>query len=324
MTTISNPSLSLPLNNEDSVPILRGLPNPPKELDISFKKPSIFETIKKVTWGKFFKGIIESRTFKVSIATTVVTLAAALLLTNPPNWALITVGVSAVATFMLISKAYDVYLHRDSALLGQTLGFEWSALGYGFMQLLGIDQFNTIDFRRDKRQGTIVIGVAPNLNGSFIKALNHEGITAIVNLTDDADARTVPGTRLNETEPQGVFQPYDKKGKGLKLRYDDRGNCINYKHYPIRDHIIPTGKQGMQWLGINADAIHRMVENGEKIYVHCRGGVGRSSLAICAYLIKHKGYRPSEAADCVKKSRPGATCASKKKLLCLLEFEKSL
>ena len=303
-------------------------------------KPPIFKDNISLSWGKCAKNVLCSRTFKVIVGTIALLGAGAFLLTTPPGWAILGIAISSLALKLLLiigtaagllitapiitsqlSKLADLCLGRDKGkFAGQTLEFELSAIHYRRKQEKGRDQFNIITVPTEQGPPIeIGLGVAPRLDGPFASRLNSEGFTAIVNVLDNAlnEDRT-RSLRLDETGG-GHFQYQGYNEGNLHIRYDEFNHPINYAHYPIEDHALPSP----EWLNRVAQTIHLMIRHGEKVYVHCRGGVGRSSLAICAYLIKYHGYTAPQAADHVKNFRKKATCARADKLACLTAFQDS-
>jgi len=89
----------------------------------------------------------------------------------------------------------------------------------------------------------------------------------------------------------------------LEVRDDlNEVEAMGYEVHPfdIRDFSPPTLLQ--------MDAFNDLVQDSgeKKILVHCLGGYGRTGTMLAAYLMKHKGYRASDAIEFVRKRRPGA------------------
>lgn len=64
-----------------------------------------------------------------------------------------------------------------------------------------------------------------------------------------------------------------------------------------------------------ADFIDSQIREGKNVYVHCRAGVGRSAMAVAAYLIKYKGMKVNDAMDTIKQARPESTIKKKEAAL---------
>lgn len=58
---------------------------------------------------------------------------------------------------------------------------------------------------------------------------------------------------------------------------------VQYKRCPIPDFDIPT-KEGMKEI---LDTIDSAVASNHKVYVHCRGGIGRTGMTVGCYLARH-------------------------------------
>lgn len=58
---------------------------------------------------------------------------------------------------------------------------------------------------------------------------------------------------------------------------------VNYHRFAIRDHNIPSSETMKHIL----DTIDTEIDNGNPVYVHCWGGVGRTGITVACYLIRH-------------------------------------
>lgn len=103
------------------------------------------------------------------------------------------------------------------------------------------------------------------------EAMQHEGITAILNLRE---AR------------------HDDRAKGIS------GDC--YLHLVTRDNTPVS----LEDLHRAADFIQQIAQQGGKVYVHCGVGVGRAPSAAAAYFIKYQSMTPDEAIRFMKRARP--------------------
>ncbi|CCV01864.1 Putative tyrosine phosphatase [Invertebrate iridescent virus 22] len=85
--------------------------------------------------------------------------------------------------------------------------------------------------------------------------------------------------------------------KGIHLYSHLVNNWINY---PIKDQGIPENKKNfLIFLFIIQMAIESL-KPGEKLYLHCRGGHGRSSLVISCFLCLLFGVSPNESLNLIK------------------------
>lgn len=70
---------------------------------------------------------------------------------------------------------------------------------------------------------------------------------------------------------------------------------------PVKDETAPTQKQ----LKVGVDFLAEIIKLGEKVYVHCRNGHGRSPTLVAAYFVS-LGMEVDEAIEKIKASRPEA------------------
>ena len=66
---------------------------------------------------------------------------------------------------------------------------------------------------------------------------------------------------------------------------------VQYVRKPIPDHGLPRAREHMAEIQAAIDAA---LASGRRIYVHCRAGIGRTSLAVACHLIEHG--MPADAA----------------------------
>lgn len=65
-------------------------------------------------------------------------------------------------------------------------------------------------------------------------------------------------------------------------------------NFNIPDRQIPYDKQGFTSLIVH---ISKLLENGKKIYIHCKGGNGRSGMTVAATLMYINKISPEEALE---------------------------
>ena len=75
-------------------------------------------------------------------------------------------------------------------------------------------------------------------------------------------------------------------------------------HLPIVDGQIPDEEFEHKWRNVGAK-LRQILRNGQKIVVHCKGGLGRTG-TIAARLLVELGMNPKEAIKKVREVRPGA------------------
>ncbi len=79
---------------------------------------------------------------------------------------------------------------------------------------------------------------------------------------------------------------------------------LGWYHWPIPDGGIPDVEFEHRWRAHAAD-LHGRLAAGRRLFVHCRGGLGRSGV-IAARLLVEAGAEPHAAIDRVRAARPGA------------------
>jgi protein-tyrosine phosphatase len=79
---------------------------------------------------------------------------------------------------------------------------------------------------------------------------------------------------------------------------------MQWIHLEITDGGIPDERFEQPWLQVRAQLISALA-NGERVLVHCRGGLGRTGLVVAKLLIE-TGVSPDEAIKSVRTARKGA------------------
>jgi len=118
---------------------------------------------------------------------------------------------------------------------------------------------------------------------SNIEAIKNWGASAVISL-------------LNDTE----LKKYNSKLLGNSIT--DAG--LIWFHHPFEDHCVPTESFTKYWK-TQQEKLHELLNNGEKVMIHCRGGKGRTGL-ICAQILLEMGINLDHAVALVKKNRKGA------------------
>jgi predicted NAD-dependent protein-ADP-ribosyltransferase YbiA (DUF1768 family) len=68
-----------------------------------------------------------------------------------------------------------------------------------------------------------------------------------------------------------------------------------YINYPILDRRVPTNWKSFSQFIINMGEIIKNLQTGEKVYIHCKGGHGRSGVVVACLLCYLYKITPSEA-----------------------------
>ncbi len=79
---------------------------------------------------------------------------------------------------------------------------------------------------------------------------------------------------------------------------------MDWHHLPIVDGGVPDPAFEQRWPGVSAQ-LRNALEDGQRVFVHCRGGLGRAG-TISARLLVEVGATASEAIRRVRAARPGA------------------
>lgn len=79
---------------------------------------------------------------------------------------------------------------------------------------------------------------------------------------------------------------------------------IGWRHVPIPDFGAPTGRVAALWPQVS-DAARRALSRGGRVFVHCRGGCGRSGMAVLRLMVE-TGEDPDAALARLRDVRPCA------------------
>lgn len=88
------------------------------------------------------------------------------------------------------------------------------------------------------------------------------------------------------------------------LGQEVRRRFMEWHHLPIQDVSIPDAAFEALWPESSA-RLHRLIESGGRVLIHCKGGLGRAGM-ISARLLVELGANPSDAISAVRAVRPGA------------------
>jgi ADP-ribosylglycohydrolase/protein-tyrosine phosphatase len=83
-----------------------------------------------------------------------------------------------------------------------------------------------------------------------------------------------------------------------------KGAGLSWMHLPIRDVSIPGEAFERRWVYFG-HRLRGLLIRGERVVLHCRGGLGRTGL-IAARLLVESGTTPEQAIEQVRAARPGA------------------
>lgn len=215
------------------------------------------------------------------------------VISSPLFWA--TLKVAALIGVTITSLAFPALI--PVTILAPTLGVGLVTLGievyllhkplaYEFLLYFGLFE-NWIHPENRPWWSTItdnvILGAIPLKNKKHIKKIEREGVSSVLSILE-----------LFELTPKMLSVP---------ANYEDWAKRnIRHKQIPAADFKpVPVHQ-----LAEAVEYIHDHVHSGGKVYVHCKSGVGRSTMVVSAYLLK---YHPRiktvrQAVSYIKERRP--------------------
>jgi hypothetical protein len=91
-------------------------------------------------------------------------------------------------------------------------------------------------------------------------------------------------------EPDEPVQPYKAQ---LDRLCRDRCISVDYISQPLPERGVPDHAEDVACL---LRAVRSVVERGERAYIHCSDGVGRTGMVVGCWLVE-RGYDPEDALD---------------------------
>ena len=79
---------------------------------------------------------------------------------------------------------------------------------------------------------------------------------------------------------------------------------IAWHHLPIPDQDVPDERFLKAWPTLSGE-LHALLAGGQRILIHCRGGLGRTGL-VAACLLVERGFQANAAIRRVRAARPHA------------------
>jgi protein-tyrosine phosphatase len=79
---------------------------------------------------------------------------------------------------------------------------------------------------------------------------------------------------------------------------------LQWFHLPIEDDHAPAAEFAAAWQA-QRDAVHRLLDAGKRVAIHCKGGSGRTGL-MAAQILRERGWSKDDAVAAVKAVRPNA------------------
>ncbi|MDC5703262.1 cyclin-dependent kinase inhibitor 3 family protein [Vibrio europaeus] len=139
----------------------------------------------------------------------------------------------------------------------------------------------------DVENGALVLTPCPGTKGVELEAsltqLKEQGVEAIVTALDDA-----------ELASKGVSE-LGAKAQQLSMQWFQ---------IEIEDDCAPGAEFAAKWQAASPE-LHKIVDNGGKVAMHCMGGSGRTGL-FAAHLLLEKQWKLEDIVREVQALRPGA------------------
>lgn len=136
-------------------------------------------------------------------------------------------------------------------------------------------------------EGCVLAGQYPSAKDDLettltkLKLLTEAGIDTIIDLTEPTEGLTPYADHLDVAAVEG------------------RGPIKRISH-PIRDVDVTTAEHYDRII----DDIEAALEAGEKVYIHCWGGVGRTGTVVGIWHV-HRGLNPDQALARIAAARKG-------------------
>lgn len=142
--------------------------------------------------------------------------------------------------------------------------------------------------------GRVGMSIAPgkkDLNG-FTGAHDRE-------LTVDLDALF---GQFQATVFVSLMEDFEYRRFGISSLFREvRERGAQVVHYPIVDVSVPTSPATFRVL---VERLYALVQTGERIFVHCKGGLGRTGLVVACLLVR-LGHSAPEAVRITRETRKG-------------------
>ncbi|WP_200904247.1 phosphatase domain-containing putative toxin [Vibrio sp. VPAP30] len=139
----------------------------------------------------------------------------------------------------------------------------------------------------DVENGALVLTPCPGTKGVELEAslaqLKEQGVEAIVTALDDAELASKDVSELGAKAQQLGMQWFQIE---------------------IEDDCAPGAEFAAKWQAASPE-LHKIVDNGGKVAMHCMGGSGRTGL-FAAHLLLEKLWKLEDIVREVQALRPGA------------------
>ncbi len=115
--------------------------------------------------------------------------------------------------------------------------------------------------------GWLALGELPGLGGALdedLSRISEWGATMVLSLTQSDEVRAL-----------GIDLPNESQNT----------QNIAWRQFPIEDYCVPEGATSQSWAALSLQ-IRDLLQQGCRIFVHCRGGCGRSGMVILRLLVE--------------------------------------
>lgn len=85
--------------------------------------------------------------------------------------------------------------------------------------------------------------------------------------------------------------------KGNLKTYYPKHYGMTYIHFPIRDNFVPYDMESFNEFIVSLMFIINSMKENEYIYIHCKGGHGRSGMIVCCLLCLMYGKTPIQSIN---------------------------
>jgi ADP-ribosyl-[dinitrogen reductase] hydrolase len=116
-----------------------------------------------------------------------------------------------------------------------------------------------------------------------LDVVKHWGAVMVISLIEDHEIADLGVSRLGA----------EVTARGMK-----------WFHLPIVDISIPDDRFETRWIAARSNILDSL-RSGERIVVHCKGGLGRAGM-VSALIMVGLGVSPASAVSIVRAARPGA------------------
>jgi len=79
---------------------------------------------------------------------------------------------------------------------------------------------------------------------------------------------------------------------------------MEWSGYFLANDSVPNLQEGFKWYDVRR-GVHRELRQQHNVFIHCKGGIGRTSM-VAAMILIESGYDPNRAVELVGDARPGS------------------